>query len=96
MKGEAIPRVELELACTSSQEPMIDLPGTVQTSRDPTGGTKVTRLGIFTPWKLANAKSQAMLQCIGKCYNATMLPHTCLRKLTIQCFPAHHWKVLNT
>ena len=45
---------------------------------------KLTRLGLFTPWKLANATSQGIPS-----------PY-CLRKLTVHCFPAHHWKVLNT
>lgn len=45
---------------------------------------KLTRLGLFTPWKLANATSQG-----------TPSPY-CLRKLTVHCFQPHHWKVLNT
>ena len=74
MKGEAIPRVELELACTSSQEPMIDLPGTVQTQSRSNWGHKSDQVGnIYTmeigkSYKSGNTTMHwQMLQC----YNAS-------------------------
>lgn len=58
MKGVEGSSIILVLAHTSWQDPRIYFSGIMQTSPHNIRSMKMARLGIFTPWELANATNQ--------------------------------------
>lgn len=57
-EGAAVTSIELELACTSRQEPGVCLSGIVQTGLCHISSVKTARVGTFTPQELASATNQ--------------------------------------
>ena len=56
---------------------------------------------LATPWTAAHQAPPSMGFSRREYWSGVPLPsphllHSCLRKLTVHCFPAHHWKVLIT